>query len=99
MPARPDEISRILPGSGTGVGGGGGGGGGVGPGEHCCLVESQPPDGSGGGKIPGKPKPLPGAKSGEAGAPCGSNAASSRLNSADSKLPGNGICLAVPPDA
>src|SRR5256885_1476647 len=92
MAAIPDEISRIVPGSGTGVGGGGGGGGG--PPEQICLVGSQPPDGIGGGKIGGKP---PGPKRGELRGPWGSNPEASRLNSADSKLPGNGICLAAPP--
>src|SRR5204863_3103641 len=95
MPARPEEISRIVPGSGTGVGGGRGGGG-CSPGEQISLVGSHPPDGIGGrpdgiggGKMAGKPPPPPGLKSGEPGGPCGSNGTSSRLNSADSKLPGN----------
>src|SRR5256885_14523047 len=102
MPARPEEVSRIVPGSGTGVGGGRGGGG-CSPGEHISLVGSHPPDdtggrpdGIGGGKMAGKPPPPPGLKSGEPGGPCGSNGTSSRLNSADSKLPGNENRLAEP---
>ena len=110
MPARPVEISRIVPGSGTGVGGGRDGGGGCSPGEQISLVGSHPPDvigggpdgiggrpdGIGGGKMAGKPPPPPGPKSGEPGGPCGSNGTSSRLNSADSKLPGNENRLAAP---